>query len=105
MPPGRDDRHPHRAHDLRQQREQADLAGKVVTEEHAAVATGFQALGDHRVDTSGFEPACLVDRGGRCEDARPPGAHAVQQRRFGQPEVKNSRPPGGTRRAVRRPRH
>ena len=71
---GRDHRHPHRAHHLRQQRKRALLQAQIGRQEQAAVAAGFQALRDDRVDAVRFEPERLVDGGGRSRGLRAPAA-------------------------------
>jgi hypothetical protein len=61
---GRNDWHLHCPHDLRQQRERADLRREVVGEENAPMPAGFETLRDDRIDAARFEPACFFDR--RC---------------------------------------
>ncbi len=60
---GRDDRHFHRTHDLRQQCHRAGLARQVVAEEMAPMSARFPALGNHTVGAVFVQPAGLVDRG------------------------------------------
>jgi hypothetical protein len=78
----------HGGDDLRQQREGADLARRLVVEEHAAVPAGLEALRDDRVDAARGQPARLVDGGGTAEHLGAAGAHALEQLGRRQAEMK-----------------
>ncbi len=79
MPPGGDNRHAHRVHYLRHQRERADLRGDVAREEHASVPAGLQALGDNGVGAMRLEPARLLHRGRRALDDTAGSLQPLQQ--------------------------
>jgi hypothetical protein len=84
---GGDHRQLHRCHDLRHQRQGAELGRHVAGEEHAPVAAGFEALGDHRVGAAGLQPAGFVHGGGGAQHAGAAGLDAGQQLGRRQAEV------------------
>ena len=66
----RDNRNLDRIDDLRDERESPDLGGKVLGEEHAAVAARLIALRDHDVGAVLLEPHRLRGDGGGTDDDR-----------------------------------
>ena len=72
---------------MRQQGEGAELAAKVEIQKVSAMATGFQALGDHRIHALRLQPQRLVQGGGAGEDLRPAAPDSFQQVRLRQAEV------------------
>ena len=75
---GGDHRNLHRVGDLRHEREGADLRGDIGLEEHAAMASGFGALGDDCVDAALGEPDRFLDARGGAQDFATGGFDAWQ---------------------------
>ena len=74
---GGDHRHLHRIDDLRHQRHRAGLPRDVVVQEHAAMAAGLVALGDHDVAAVPLQPARLLRRGGGADHQHAGILHAA----------------------------
>ena len=85
---GRDDRHAHRVDDLRQEREQARLHADVDAGKRAAMAAGFGALRDDRVDAARFQRARLRHRGGAGDDEDPGALDGLHHAGCGKPKWK-----------------
>ena len=87
MPPAATHRHRHRVDDLRHQREGADPGILEPAGEGAAVAAGFVALGDDRVDAAFLEAARFRHRRRRAhhQDAGP--LERLHRRALGQAEM------------------
>jgi hypothetical protein len=85
---GRDHRYLQRAHQLRQQREGAELLREVVRQEVAAMPARLEPLRDDGVGAVRFEPQRFFHRGGRGQHLGAPAAHLRQQRLWRKPEMK-----------------
>ena len=83
----RDHRHPHRIGHLRDQRECARLRCDVIGQEHAAMATGFGALRDDRIDATLLQPHRFLDDGGRGDDDAAGVPHPLEQAFLRQAEM------------------
>ena len=85
---GGNDRHVHRAHDLRHQRKCAQLGGEIFRQENAAVPACFETLRNDCIDSVRFEPKRFLDSGCGRKYLRTPGFDTRHQRGRRQAEMK-----------------